>query len=187
MLCLQWASWNLSNRQVLRKKKIFRWGTKNDLFEFFWDIIRESYRHIWNEHPQICHSSRLYAKTYKKKKFSIWDQKWLIWVFLGWHLKKFLSCLKLAPLNLRKWKLYCWKNRTLNLRSKMSYLGILGKEFGKSESLFILIKAIQVKQNLVAHYKGRHQTNEGDRQNGKFLLEKYYIGRAYAGLREDVP
>ena len=69
----------------------------------------------------------------------------------------------------------------------MSYLGILGKEFGKSESLFILIKAIQVKQNLVAHYKGRHQTNEGDRQNGKFLLEKYYIGRAYAGLREDVP
>ena len=35
LLCLQWAIWNLLKYEVLRKKKIFTFGTKNDLFEFF--------------------------------------------------------------------------------------------------------------------------------------------------------
>ena len=57
----------------------------------------------------------------------------------------------------------------------MSYLGILGIEFGNTEFLFTLIKAIQVEKNLVVYYKGRHQTKEVDTQTAKFLLEKYYI------------
>ena len=127
-------------RSFTQKENLYIWNQKWLIWVLFEMALEKA---IWNEDPQICNSSKLYVNTYKKKKLSIWDQRSLIWVFLGWSLKKLLSCLKSAPLNLRKWKLYC-KKRTLNLGAKMSYLGILGIEFGNTEFLFTLIKAIQV-------------------------------------------
>ena len=32
-------------------------ATKNALFGYFWARILKYYCHIWNQHPQICHSA----------------------------------------------------------------------------------------------------------------------------------
>ena len=66
-----------------------KFGTKRALIELFWAIILKNYCHIWNQHLRIS----LRENSVKKRKclnlgrkmpyFSIFDQKCLIWVFLG--------------------------------------------------------------------------------------------------------
>ena len=53
----------------------------------------------------------------------------LFWYFWAGILKKLLSYLKSASLNLSNCKNFAKKQKYLNLGPKMSYLGILGLEF----------------------------------------------------------
>ena len=43
--------------------KILKFGIKNTLFGYFWAGISKSYRHIWNQHSQICIIAKFGAKT----------------------------------------------------------------------------------------------------------------------------
>ena len=75
-------------------KKYLHLGQKNALFGYFRVRIRKSHCHIWNQRPHIC----LIANLVQNKKslnlgpkipnLSIFDQKCLIWVFLGHNFKK---------------------------------------------------------------------------------------------------
>ena len=63
---------------------------------------------------------------------------------------------------------------------KLVFSGIVARRdinwiWNLNSNLFILIKAIQVKYNLVTHHKEMHQTSKVDRQNAKFHLLKSYI------------
>ena len=44
-----------------------KFGTKNALFGYFWARILKNYRHICNQHPQICLIARFCEKTKKSK------------------------------------------------------------------------------------------------------------------------
>ena len=65
----------------------------------------------------------------KNKNAYVLDQKYLLWVFLGWGFKKLLSYLKLAVSNLSICKIL-WKNKKyLNSGPKVPHFGIFGLEF----------------------------------------------------------
>ena len=79
----------------------------------------------------------------RNKNAQIWDQKCLIWMFLGWNSKTILSHWKSAPLNLSNCQI-SWNNETHKFGPKnalfgyfwpkMSYLGTfrqLGWNFWK--------------------------------------------------------
>ena len=74
-------------------------GNKNALFGYFWARISKSYCYIWNQHPRICLIAKFYDKT-KVSKFGTRDA--LFGYFWAKILKKLLSYLKSAPLNLSK-------------------------------------------------------------------------------------
>ena len=102
--------WNLRSRIYLVAKsgakiKIFIFGTKNAWFGYFWAGIWKYFCLIWNQHPRIC----LLAKFDANKNPKIWGQKCLVWVFLGWSLKRILSYLKSARSSLSNCKT-SWKN-----------------------------------------------------------------------------
>ena len=59
-----------------------------------------------------------------------------IWVLLDWNLKRILSYLKSASLNLSTCKILGKKQKCLNLVPKMPYLGIFGLEFENSIVIF---------------------------------------------------
>ena len=48
-------------QSFLQNKKI-QFGNKNALFEYFWDVILKNYRHIYNQHPQLCQTAKFRAK-----------------------------------------------------------------------------------------------------------------------------
>ena len=101
------------------KNKIFKFGTKNVLLGYFRTRTWEQYCHIWKHHSRICLAAKFPEKM-KVPEFGtqnalfgyfwariskLWNQKYLIWVFLGKNLKKLLSYLKLAPSNLSNCKI----------------------------------------------------------------------------------
>ena len=59
-----------------------------------------------------------YKVLYKTKELWIWDQKYVILLFLDWNLKKLLEFVKMQKLLRNK--------KALNLLPKMLYLGISG-------------------------------------------------------------
>ena len=73
-------------------------GTKIFLSRCF---VVEFENYIWNEHPRIFQETKFHVK---QNIFGVWNQKYFIWVFLGYNLKNSLSCLKSAPSNLSKCK-----------------------------------------------------------------------------------
>ena len=101
--------WNQHPRLCLiakfyKKTKIPKFGTKNALFGYFWTRILKNYCHIGNQLLRICLLAKFCEETkmpnlgLKMPFLSIFDQKCLIWVFLGKNLKKkLLSYLKSAP------------------------------------------------------------------------------------------
>ena len=66
----------------------------------------------------------------------MWDQKYIIWVFLGWNLKKILSSLKSAPSNLSVCKISQKNKKYQNLGPKMHDLGTFGLEFENNFVIF---------------------------------------------------
>ena len=77
--------WNHQTRICLvarfrEKMKMPKFGIKNALLGYFWARISKSYCYIWNQH-QLNFSN--YKILQKNKNAKIWDQKPLIWVFLG--------------------------------------------------------------------------------------------------------
>ena len=40
-----------------------KFGTKNALFGYFWDITLKNYCHIWNHHPQVCLFAKFHEET----------------------------------------------------------------------------------------------------------------------------
>ena len=82
-------SWNQHPRICLTAKlyekiEMLKIGIKNTLFGILGLKFFKNYCHILNQHPQIS----LFTKSCKKN-----PPKWFILVFLGWNLKKILSCL----------------------------------------------------------------------------------------------
>ena len=80
--------WNQHPRICLIAK-YSRFWTKNDLWKYFLTIIFKSYCHIWNQYLRICLILKFREKT-KMPKFGTksailgtFDQKCIIWVFLG--------------------------------------------------------------------------------------------------------
>ena len=76
-----------------QKTKMPGFRTKNALFGYFWAGILKNYCHIWNQHRQIFLIAKFRGKT-KMPKFrtkmaylEIFEQKCLIWKFLGWNFK----------------------------------------------------------------------------------------------------
>ena len=83
---LRFSIWEVS----CKNKKILTFRTKKALFEYY-------QKRIWKNHCRIC---LIAIFCEKKKKGWIWDEKCLIWVFLGRSLKIILSWMKSAPSNL---------------------------------------------------------------------------------------
>ena len=81
-------------------------GTKNVLFEHFWDGILRNYCHIWNQGPRIC----LIVKFHAKIKILKFGTRNAYLGVLGSNFEKLLSHLKLAPSNLSYCKVW-WKNK----------------------------------------------------------------------------
>ena len=80
----------------------------------YWTAILKSYYYIWNEHSRICFIAKFGEKI---KTFWIWDQIYMIWVFLDWNLKLMLSYLNQHP----RTCLIANFCETLNLGSKIIF------------------------------------------------------------------
>ena len=93
-------------RKLCGKTKIPKFRIKNVSFEYPWLRILKNYCHIRNQHPQIRQNCKI---PWENENASIYDQKCLIWVFLGWNLKTILSYLKSAAWNLSNCKIL-WNN-----------------------------------------------------------------------------
>ena len=113
--------WNQHNQICLfakfhEKTKMPKFGTKDSLFGYFWARILESYSHIWNQHLLICLIAKFWEET-KMLKFGIkndlfeyfWPKMPYLDIFGLEFLKKLLSYLKSAPLNLPNCKIL-WNN-----------------------------------------------------------------------------
>ena len=114
--------WNQHPRLCLiakfyKKTKIPKFGTKNALFGYFWTRILKNYCHIGNQLLRICLLAKFCEETkmpnlgLKMPFLSIFDQKCLIWVFLGKNLKKNYCHIwnqhpKISPQN--AWFMYFW-------------------------------------------------------------------------------
>lgn len=44
---------NFQNAKFCVKPKNFKFGTKNALFRYFWDVILKTFCHVWNQPSQI--------------------------------------------------------------------------------------------------------------------------------------
>ena len=66
-------------------------GTKNVLFGYFRARILKKLLSYLKSAPSNLSNCKILRKT---KNAQIWDQKCLIWVFLGKNLKRLLSYLK---------------------------------------------------------------------------------------------
>ena len=124
---------NLSNCKICGKtKQKTKFGTKNALFGYYYVKISKLCCHIWNQHPQICLTSK-YREIIKM------HQKWLIWVFLG--------CI---------WKQYChiWnQHHRICLIGKYREIMKIPK-FGRKNALFGYFCAAIWKQ--CCHIWNRH-------------------------------
>ena len=142
MSYLKSAPSKLSNLVNFVNKKICKkFRPKNTLFGYFQTGTLKKYCHILKQHlrisviPKFCEETTM-PKFRTKNVFSgIFDQKCLIWVFLGKNLKKIvifeISTLKFASLqNFSK------KQKYLNLGPKMHDLGILRPEFENNIVIF---------------------------------------------------
>ena len=95
-----------------QKERTFKFRTKNAFFFFFFGGGRgeavEGVEGGWNWKNLLLYKmSKL--KFVKKVSFMlrnlrIYGQRYLIWVFLGWNMKKLLLCLKWAPSNIINFK-----------------------------------------------------------------------------------
>ena len=91
-------------REIMEMPKF---GTKSVLLGCFWAGILKNYSNIWNQHLQITVITKFCEETEMPKfgtKNALFGCFWAI-IFL----KKLLSYLKLAPLNLSNWKIL-WNN-----------------------------------------------------------------------------
>ena len=94
--------------------KMSKFGAKKPLFGYFWARISNTYCHIWNQHLQISVIAKFREET-KMPKFGtknallgyFWpkmpylgnfDQKYLIWVFLGEIFKKTIAIFEISTL-----------------------------------------------------------------------------------------
>ena len=84
---------NVRNSNLGQKLPSLDWHLKN-------------YWHIWKSAPSSLPNCNI---LWKNENGQIWDQKCLIWVFLGYNLKTILSYLKSASSNLSNWKV-SWNN-----------------------------------------------------------------------------
>ena len=98
--------WNISICEASCKiKKCLHLGQKNALFGYFRARIRKSHCHIWNQRPQIClipnlvQNKRSLNLGSKIPNLSIFDQKCLIWVFLGHNLEKTIVIFEISTLD----------------------------------------------------------------------------------------
>ena len=66
---------------------------------YLWEWIWKTILWYWKLAAQNSKKSKIPSK---KKGLQIWNHKWLIWIFLGWYLKKLLPHLKSTPSNLTK-------------------------------------------------------------------------------------
>ena len=88
---------NLSDCKGWCKIKFLKFGTKNVRFLYFCIGIWKYYCHVSNQRPRICLVAKFCSKI-KILKFGTKND--FILVFLGWNLKKLLSCLISANSNL---------------------------------------------------------------------------------------
>ena len=108
-------------------------------FSIFGQEVQKNYCQMWNQHLSICLIAK-YCEIMKWLKFGA--KKALFGYFLARILKKLLFYLKLAPSNYYNWKLF--EKKCLNLRPKISFLGIFDKKyltcvfFGKDFKIFFL-------------------------------------------------
>ena len=72
----------------------------------------------------------------KLKKLEIWDQKYLIWVFLGKILKKTIVIFEISALEVDFFQSLVQKQKPLNLGPKMSDLDIFELEFENNIVIF---------------------------------------------------
>ena len=110
---------------------------KNVVFWYFWAIISKNLLSYLKSA-----SISLFAKFHERNKNGlIWNQKCLIWVFLGWNLKTILSYLKFRHPRICVIAKFRGKNKNAEIWDqkcliryfwpRMSYLGIFGYEFLK--------------------------------------------------------
>ena len=52
----------------IKKKKNFKFGTKNTLFRYFWAAILKKYNHIWTQHSPFFQNVKFHPKQTNKKK-----------------------------------------------------------------------------------------------------------------------
>ena len=113
---LEKAPSDLSKWQASFKTKSFNVWDQNYLIWLFWAVISKYYFHIWNQHSQVCQSTKFCAKI---KILVPGNKNTLFGYFCGVAFKK-LSCLKSTLSNLPNCKV-SWKNiKPLNLELKMS-------------------------------------------------------------------
>ena len=94
---------------------------KSALFAYFWARILKKYCHIWNQHLQII----IIVKFSKKQKclnlrpkmphLGIFDQKCLIWVFLGKIFRKTIVIFEISTLKFVYLQYFTKKQKCLNL------------------------------------------------------------------------
>ena len=128
--------------------KMPKFGAKKPLFGYFGARISRNYCHIWNQHLRISVIAKFREET-KMPKFGtknallgyFWpkmlylgnfDQKYLIWVFLGENFKKTIAIFEISTLKFVYLQNFTKKQKCLNLGPKMLYLGIFGLEFKKN-------------------------------------------------------
>ena len=109
-----------------------KFGTKNALVGYFGVKIFKSYCHVWNQYLRIS----VIPKSVKKQKclnlgpkmpyLGIFDPKCLIWVFLDKKFRKTIVIFEISSLKFVSLQNFMKKQKCLNLRPKMSDLGILG-------------------------------------------------------------
>ena len=100
-------------------------GPKSTLFGCFWARILKNYCHIGHQHLQISVIAKLYKET-KMLKFGtknallgIFDEKCLIWVFLGKNFKKNIVIFEISTLKFVYLQNFTKKQKCLNLGSKI--------------------------------------------------------------------
>ena len=89
---------------------------------YFWAGIWKYYCHVSNHVPQICLVPKFGVKKKSKKKSK--DQKFLIWVFLGWNLKNCCHIWNQHPQT-------CLIANFSKFGTQNVWLGIFGQEFEK--------------------------------------------------------
>ena len=133
---LKSAPSNLSNCKIWRKQKCLNLGNKNALFGSFWARILKktivmfeisTFEVVQNfVTKQNCQKLGL-----KMPYLGIFDQKDLIWVYLGKSFKKTIFIFETSTLKFVYLQNFTKKQKCLNLGPKVLYLGIFGLEFKK--------------------------------------------------------